>query len=144
MLDFREEEQALIKYFIENPKEINSFQKSPEAVFEKLGINLYDRMVSRVVSVVKDVERLIVNGKAHSEHSKESHSKHSKSSLDDIDLSKYVVNPRVHDLIKHLAANNNDFIVFNKNPNALFSEYGIEPNQEFAKQIIDSLNFIMN
>lgn len=135
MLESKAEVQALVKHLLENPKDIKSFQENPETLLTKFGIKSLDnKLLARIRGL--DIGSIMKDG-GHDECT--SHCDFTK--LDRISTRVSIdFNVVVKNIIKQLIVNENDIISFKANPNALFAEYGIAPNQELVNIITRSLS----
>ena len=136
MLENKVEVQSLVKYLLENPKEINSFQKNSKVLLAKFRIKGLDKkQLERIKNL--NVGSFLGLGK-HDE------------CTNHCDFTKVVpgvtisidFNALVRNIISRLTVSDKELISFQSNPNTLFAEYGIAPNQELVSLITRALNVV--
>jgi hypothetical protein len=162
------EMQVLLKHLIENPKDLEILQQKPETLLKKLRLKNNDQyVIERVLDLFEKVKpsfddfipcpHINFVPPPYRDFPTPYRDIIFPHYIDFIPLPRWPRKPIHCDLlgdfgfdhriiitkiINILAKSNSDFKAFQINPYALFSEYGIAPNQDLANHIIASVNEI--
>ena len=134
MAESKAEVQALVKFLLGDPNNVESFRKNRQAILEKFGATGIDNKVLEKISVL-DMGFFKGDGQLdeYTNHCDCIASTERFSTRIRIDF-----NAIVKKIIVQLILNESEYANFKTNPNAIFAEYGIAPNQELAN-IVNSI-----